>query len=260
MAHFYQIINEGGKDECNLLQDVTTVPQWRKWLKENDGTAYASITTKLDVAPNGFLDSWRIKEAIRITKENPSLPEEEVLSQIWGMRECPATGEPITSSDFGTQGHKHLEISVQCRIAGAEWEDEFWEPYVVPFHRWMWEQSVEPVSAEQAVYCHRRKVAGTVDLFAVQNKRIQVYDYKFRDGRKNKKNVREKDVMQMAVQASIVKDKLGLPYMPEAHTVLICPFEATMRVVKWEKEKQEAALERFEVLSRFWDEWFGGAV
>jgi hypothetical protein len=102
MSHHYKLLPDY---EAKFLKTVTTQPQANK----AQGVVVASVTTKLSYAPNEFLQLWFKKQIHYLTKKFPHATFDEINDMAWGMREHPATGELIQSSEWGTTLHKHLE-------------------------------------------------------------------------------------------------------------------------------------------------------
>lgn len=238
MAHFYEI----KKDSGFLRDDLSTPFQARKETQSSGKAIVASVTEKLKVYPDFFFETWRTKKAIELTKEHPHLGEEEIMDMMWGMRVHPKTGEEVKSSSWGTECHKHLETTIcggQC--------PQSWKPFVMPFIEWADDQDLEVVEVEGVVSNSDQEfnTAGTIDLLAVHNGKLALFDYKTRDVAEHQEISRKayhKDAMQLAAESRMVRLASYLDYDPPIHTVIINTNNGNTHVKTWTEQAQAKAL------------------
>ena len=216
MSHFY----ERTKDGIRLLKSVTTPAQARK------SEAYVSVTTVLKMLPNSFMDNWRVREAARLARQHPGEDADAIAERLWGVRDCPDTGDEISSSDFGTAVHKKMEQYANLALGkGGAWPQADGEGYG-HFCRYMIETllyaGIEPLAAEKIVWDDDLRVAGTIDLIAQQKGKVVLVDYKCRSCNGEGAKAYDKDCAQLAVEAVIVANDMGLDYVPQIYTGCIC--------------------------------------
>tara|TARA_R110000803_G_scaffold33627_11_gene73571 strand:+ start:545 stop:1306 length:762 start_codon:yes stop_codon:yes gene_type:complete len=252
MSHFYEKLDSG---EIILRDDVTTAPQARK----DPQRCLSSVTTKLHVLPNDFLDIWRIKEAAKIARDDLDIPLDEIPKEVWGRRANPA-GVMIHSSDFGTTVHNHLEDACNALKNGVDHNaPEGWEKYVDPFMLHLFANCIEVLECEFMVADHR--TAGTIDLIVKgSDGLIELMDFKTRVGKAPgdiKTKAYDKDAAQMAVEAEIYMNDLSLSYLPRINSVLIDCITGETHVKKWTVKAQAKGLNMFNYCSDFYDAHYG---
>lgn len=249
MSHFYLKT----KDGWELSKSIDTLAKAKKWSKPY----CASVTTKIALAPKApqFYE-WRDAEIVRLAREFPSLSASEVSKRTWGMRTCPETGEEISSSEFGTQGHKALEEFNINGITGG--------PYNLTlklWSQWLRKEDVSIVEAEALIGCERRRVAGTIDFIGRMYGRIILCDYKFREARDlehlKTKAYYNKDDMQLAIEARMIREQWKLDYTPRIYSILMNANEPMMYAKLWTMKAQAEAERKFEILNTFYNEWYG---
>ena len=101
MSRFYRIKN----NKATFVKSVTTPVQARK----AEGHVVASVTTKLKILPNPFMENWRLNQMYDLCQQYPNKSFEELKPKLWGERKLP-TGEVVTSSEFGLEFHKQIEF------------------------------------------------------------------------------------------------------------------------------------------------------
>jgi hypothetical protein len=232
MSHFYAR-NENG--EIELLKDVTTPAQARK-----AGKGYSSVTTKQAIM-KGFVDIWGRKEAIRHTEENPRSGDWDFDEYVeWINKKVfrqytRADGKVFWSSDFGTEGHAELE---KWNLDQSYKFPSEWEMYCRRWPLWCADNNIKPLWAERLVICDKLKTAGSIDLVAMQmpEERYCLVDYKFRQG---KEKYYDKDRDQLAIESRMIKEELGLDYLPP-----ICSYQIDVtdgqHYPKWWTAKAQA--------------------
>ena len=162
---------------------------------------------------------------------------------MWGMRVHPKTGEEVTSSSWGTECHKHLETT----ICGGQCPPS-WEPFVMPFIEWAECEQLEVVDVEGVISNSDKEfnTAGTIDLLAVHNGKLSLFDYKTREVAEHQDITRKgfhKDCMQLASESRMVKIASYLDYDPPIHTVIINTNNGDTHVKKWTEQAQAKALD-----------------
>tara|TARA_R110000824_G_scaffold124723_1_gene283492 strand:- start:559 stop:1341 length:783 start_codon:yes stop_codon:yes gene_type:complete len=244
MAHFYQIETIRGTDKHSafLREDITTPAQARKERINNGKIAVASVTEKLKLFPSEFFNNWRIKEGIRITRDNLHLDDSTIAERIWGTRRHPVTGEEVGSAAWGTECHKHLESAMNNNRFPNEWE-----PFIKPFIAWTNKSAFEVLATETVIASTdpSYNTAGTIDLLAKINGRVSLLDYKTRkvsEGGDIKKKALPKDCMQLASESHMVRDMMHLDYNPKIYTVLIDTETGSTHVKEWSDKAFEKAL------------------
>jgi len=255
MSHFYQITD---KHSGFLREDITTPAQARKERLKNGKKTVASVTEKLKLFPSEFFNNWRIKEAIRITKENPHLDDTVIADKIWGIREHPVTEEEVSSSAWGTECHAQLDLAMNDK-----WQWNEWEPFIQPFVSWVKTRNIEVLATETIVASSipSFNTAGTIDLLAKLNGgKIALFDYKTRkvsEGGDIKKKAYPKDCMQLASESSMIRDMMHLDYNPSIFTVLIDTETGSTHVKEWTDKAFEKALSDSISCFIFYDELNG---
>tara|TARA_R110000803_G_scaffold82714_1_gene148904 strand:- start:315 stop:1070 length:756 start_codon:yes stop_codon:yes gene_type:complete len=215
MAHFY---------DCNdtldsfLLEDVTTVAQARKVR-----AAYPSVTTILSICKDEFLDGiYKPSKMVELGRENPYLHWREVERLCYGLRQHPADGSAIPSSEFGTSVHKRIEELVQAKLHGHDIGESPYQEWAAPFLEWIEVCGVKPIATECVVADRLLKIAGSVDFIGYDSEgKLFLADYKCRTNTKGKAKVYDKDCEQLAIEAFIVQRQHGLEYTPECRSVII---------------------------------------
>jgi hypothetical protein len=251
MSHFYKPDGKGG---AKLLKSVETPAEARK-----HGNAYASVTTKIGIAPNSFINIWRENQIIQLARANPFDSAEEISKLAWGTRTHP-NGNTVPSSDFGTELHAELELAANLYAKGEPYTGTLWLPFVQPWLTYLMTNDIEIVECEKMVSCDQRRVAGSIDVLAINHKnndRYELYDFKSRQGNgKLSTKHYDKDAMQLAVEADIIQETLDLHYAPDTYSVLICTDTAEHYVKQWTKEAQTKALLKFDIVNDFYNQWY----
>jgi len=248
MSHFYKPDGKGG---AKLLKTVESPSDARK-----HGKAYASVTTKIGIAPNSFINIWREQQIIQLARANPFDSAEEISKLAWGTRTHP-NGNTVASSDFGTELHAELEEAANLYAKGEAYQNPLWLSYVQPWLSYLMTNDITIVECEKVVACDQRRVAGSIDVLAKNKGRYELYDFKSRQG-KGKLSTKhyDKDAMQLAVEAEIIQEQYNLPYTPAIYSVLICTDTAEHYVKQWTPEAQAKALLKFEIVNEFYNKWY----
>jgi len=88
--------------------------------------------------------------------------------------------------------------------------------------------------------------AGTIDLLAVHNGKLSLFDYKTREVAEHQDITRKayhKDAMQLASESRMVKIASYLDYDPPIHTVIINTNNGDTHVKTWTEQAQAKALD-----------------
>ena len=234
--HIYQLQD----DKISLLKEVDTIGKMRK----AKGNLAVSITTKLGIAPNSFLDRWRMQKIYELTKSTPELSFDVIERQSWGMRRD-LDGTMVLSSIFGTRVHAEIEAAVLALIRGNDYDSEY-KQYYRPFLKWMEDNDAYPTASEHMVFDPDLKIAGTMDLVAKMDGQVCLFDFKTRDckGADPKTKTYPKDAMQLAIGADIIQRQTGLPYHIPIYSVVIDVTTGQTGVKKWTEKAQEKALKK----------------
>jgi ATP-dependent exoDNAse (exonuclease V) beta subunit len=224
-GHFYKR-TEGG---IEFLKNVKTPAQARK------SAAYPSVTTILKLMPSDHIDRWRLEESIRLAREFPEYKTHEILDRLWGVRECPNTGDEISSSEFGTAVHAQMEDFANL-AKDSEWptpDDDGYSHFCLDAIKQFKKRGVEPISAEEIVFDDDLRIAGTIDLLAKIDGKVSLLDYKCRSCKGEKAKSYNKDCAQLAIEAAIVANDMDLDYFPPTYTVCICSDTGKAWLRKW---------------------------
>ena len=253
MSHYYQITDP---HRAFLREDINTPAQARReWLKTGEKIV-ASVTEKLKVAPSPFFNKYRVKEAIRITRENPHLDDATIMQLIWQTRKHPVTGEQVGSAEWGTQCHKQLELAMN-----GEWEPNEWEPFVQPFVSWALERDLEVLATETVIASIDPlfNTAGTIDLLARTRNdgKVALFDYKTRrvsEGGDIKRKYLPKDCQQLASESFMIRNMMELDYNPKIFTVIINTEDGDTHVKQWTYKAFEKGLAKAMYCFKFFDD------
>jgi hypothetical protein len=239
MAHFYEITS---KHSAFFREDIGTASQARKEWLSSGRKLVASVTEKLGVMPSSFYSNWRISEAIHLARKHPNVETAMIAEMLWGIREHPITGDEVSSSRWGTECHKQLELAMN-----QQWRPNAWEPFVQPFVDWTKGKNFEVMETETIIASEKPSfnTAGTIDLLAKLNGRVCLFDYKTRaikEGQDIKKKTYAKDCMQLASESYMVRDMMHLDYNPSIFTVIISTEDGDTHVKEWTEKAFDKSL------------------
>lgn len=258
MSHFYKI----QKHHCaEFIETVNTVPQAKKYMEANGGHVVASCTTKLSIIPNPFLDGWKIRQAISVTKENPNLETSQIEECVWGMRTDPVSGEEITSSNFGTQFHQHIEKRLNGTSAEVDVE---WCKFSNATMAWFDENVSKIFETETTYGSLKLNTAGQIDCIAkMKDGVLSVIDYKTRAVNPEKpKSISSKtyetDVMQLAVYADILREHWSIPARQEieCYSIIVDTNSGSTHVKKHTKESLNKQFYRAVKTLKYYDDFY----
>lgn len=247
-GHYYFVHPDGSIETMHDL----TLAQARK------RGCYASVTTKIGVLSNPFIDRWKKKELIKQASLNPRLDNEELDEYVtridnitWGQP-VRWDGQKFQSNEFGLAVHAELENwnrNASYKIAPE------WEMYCVGFQSWARANLSEMVAAEYMAVDHDLRTVGTVDLIARKSDgTVCLADFKCREcGSKGVGKFYDKDCMQLAIEASIVRREMNLEYIPECWSMCICANTGTLYPKKWTDKAVAKADRKFRALSYAYD-------
>ena len=203
--HIYDCPIEG---EPRRLKTVTTPAQARKSKRY-----YPSVTGVLGLLPNPFIQKWRGRKLLELREQHPDVDVEQLEEMAWGMRTCPATGEQIPSSDFGTAAHSAIE---NYFANGGQGGCAYWDTATATID--YLEDNFTFRAAESILVCHALRIAGTVDYIGKdQAGNWMLADFKFRA----KNNTYDKDLAQLAVEARMLRDDYELDYDPDIYSIVV---------------------------------------
>jgi len=217
MAHFYSCEVSGYPI---FEPEITTPAQAKKKRK-----TYPSVTTVLGIVKDEFLDSiYKPSKITELAREFPHLDWHEVERLTYGTRTHPATGETISSADFGTEVHKTIEEIVNSEILmhSSPRRADVYDDWANPFIRWIEETGVRPIACEYIVANSRLKIAGSVDFIGYDaDDKIFLADYKCRTNTRGKAKVYDKDCEQLAIESYMLMKERKLDYLPACISVVI---------------------------------------
>lgn len=244
-GHYY-LVNGSTVTPCHDL----TKAQARK------RGCYASVTTKRDVLSNSYLDKWRLKRLILESEQNPRLPNEDddnwikrIDNILWGQP-TRWDGVKFQSWEFGTSVHAELE---NWNLDHGYAIRPEWEPYCRGWQEWSGQNIAKTIAAEYLAVCHKVRTVGMVDFIGeMLDGTLCLADYKTRqcDG---EGKFYDKDLMQLAVEARIIKEGRGLDYWPRCFSVCIDSNGGSTFVKEWKTEKVVLADWQFGKLSAAYD-------
>ena len=240
MAHYYSV-NSGN---VKLLKAVETPSQARK-----HGNALASVTTILSYLPAGYVEKvWKPAKLVELARLYKDADMETLNNLLWGLRRCPETQELIPSADYGTRAHARMEDLVNGFIDdGLLPHAHMYDGVCLDTFDYLQKNGFTPLHTEYMVACEDRRIAGTIDLVALDaNEKVCLLDYKFRDCDDGKIKAYDKDCSQLAIEALIWKEQNGLDYMPDCYTVCVDTNTGTPHVKKWTAKMVAKGVERFE--------------
>jgi len=243
-GHFYNCKN------VPFLTEARTPVQARK-IK-----AYPSVTTILSIQMNDFLHNiWMPRKLVELAREYPAMSVHEIHDLKYGQRVCPATGDFISSSHFGTSVHERLEDIINNRILeqGLEHEETPYDPWAEPFIDFIDENNVEPIACEKILYCDKMNSAGSVDFIAKIDGKFHLFDYKCRDTKgTGGKFYEEKDCTQLAIESKWLQQDLELDYEPRITSVCICTESKKHYHKNWSLTQMRKGVTRFKYLNRLY--------
>lgn len=231
--HFYKCI-PGERPE--FLPDVQTIPQARKV-----EFAYPSVTTILSLFTDPFMARWRNEKLFNMDPD--SCDFDEAMVSLYGYRKCPETGEQIPSSEFGTRAHARMEAWANCEDIGDDPYDSIISEVIEKFK----EMKAVPEVSEYIISSEADQCAGTIDLIATVDGKLELFDYKFRDC-KGKVKTYDKDLEQLAIESQWVKDKFKLDYLPAITTVCVDSTTGKCWFKKWSNKMQLRGISSFRSL------------
>lgn len=218
--------------------------------------AYPSVTTVLSIQMNDFLHNiWMPRKLVELARDNPTMPVQEIQELKYGQRVCPATGNKISSSSFGTSVHARLEEVLNHRIFGEGLENEGtpFDDWAEPFIDFIDKNNIKPLATEKIVYCDKMKSAGSVDLIAEVDGKVHLFDYKCRDTKgTGGKFYEEKDCTQLAIESKWLQQSMDLHYEPMVTSVCICTESKKHYHKNWTKTQMRKAVTRFRYLNRLY--------
>ena len=214
---------------------------------------FCSVTTKLKLVSSPFLDMWSRHEAIKLTQATPQLPNEDIKAYcericqlVYGEFTRHYDGKTFPSNEFGTAVHACLEA---WNVHKTPFPPE-WEMYCTGWVHWLEANQIEPFKSEHRVLCDKLKTAGSIDFLGYQDGLIVMVDYKNRrcpDGKG--KFYPDKDCAQMAIEAEMLNEEMGLGYNPRICSMCIDVLTGTYHPKWWKPAEQELAAKKFRAIN-----------
>lgn len=247
-GHYYKVWEDG---RVETMHDLT-MAQARKV------GCYASVTTKIGVLKDPFIDGWRMKGLILTAEKNPRMSDEKdgdwidrIDAMLWGQP-TRWDGVQFQSSEFGLAVHAELEEwnkNPQYQI------DPAWEPYTRGWREWYGNYVERTIEAEYMAVSHELRTVGTIDFLGVKKDgSVALCDYKAREcAAKGVGKFYFKDCMQLAIEADIIRKERGLDYMPECWSMCICANTGTLYAKKWTELMVTRGIAHFTALSNAYD-------
>jgi hypothetical protein len=225
-----------------LLKDITTPAKAYK------ADAVPSVTTILSGMPNDYLDNtWKPKMLVDLARKYSELDVGRVKELMWGVKQCPKSGDMISSATFGTKAHARMEQLVDGYIDdGMLPMDDPYDDVCKGAFDYILNEPLTPVHTELPIGSVRLKTAGTIDLLALDRKENYcLIDYKFRECGYDYKLCKhsegkfyDKDLAQLAIEACMVAELYVLDYIPDIYTFCIDTLTGNLHVKKWSEKKK----------------------
>ena len=240
--HYYKC--KVGK-EPTRLKTITTASQAR-----GKAEVFPSVTSVLSLLPNPFINQWRGRKMVELKEEDPSRSMEELEQLVWGVRECPETGETISSSEFGTKAHAAIEL----HFTDNECLPNSYSPIAEQTIDYL-EQNFTFAYAEKVLVDHDLRIAGTVDYIG-QDKdgKWMLADFKFRDIKEGKKpSYYAKDKAQLAIEGEMWRTAMNLDYSPDLYSIVVDSNTGKCFPKKWsEKMRQQGIRMATQAAQLYW--------
>ena len=231
-----------------LLAHSKRINQWNNTrVYEVEGKEYPSVTSVIAMLDKPALISWAAKlsaeYAVAHLDAIALLPPADAINLVkrnW-------RGERDRSADFGTAVHDMIEQG----ITPPEGDKAL--PYVMAAHQYMNDQGLTPVAQERTIVNKLAGYAGTADLFAVQENRLIVSDWKTGN------DLYESSAMQLVALANATHyaDENGNliaveEYPEEGHAVRLHPKGYELRTVDMSGENAQVMFAAFVSLIDVW--------
>jgi len=234
-----------------LLKDITTPA------KAHKADAVPSVTTILSGMPNDYLDNvWKPKMMVELARKYDGLDTDKIKDLMWGIKQCPRSGEMVSSATFGTRAHARMEQLVDGYIDdGMLMMDDPYDDVCKEAFEYIINEPFTPVHTELTVGSSKLKTAGTIDLLALDRKENYcLIDYKFRECKDDEGKYYDKDLAQLAVEAYMIADLYVLDYIPDIYTFCIDTLSGDLHVKKWsDKMKTKGEKIFMAEYNRYWE-------
>jgi hypothetical protein len=252
MSHFYDC-----SKKVALLSQSTTPPQARK------ANHYPSVTTILGILKSDFVDNiWKPRKIVELARENPELDSGAISELTYGQYPHPETEKMIASSEFGTQVHARIEELVLAMRDGFGVDYNPFNAWAEPFLVWLEDNNVEVLNAEEVVYSHRMRIAGSVDFIGEMDGKIFLADYKCRSCKgSGKGKFYDKDCSQLSIESWMYARMYGLDYLPAVRSICI-DVDTKQHIHKeWSELDMYKGILRAKLLATvYWMDWMSEDV
>lgn len=207
-----------------------------------------SVTTKLQLLDNPYIDSWRVEQAIIAAITLPSIPGESMDDRARRIAED-ASSQVGDAMKLGTLIHTVAENYILRR---EECKDPTISHLFEPFRQWWDSECSELIYSEKSVVHHAEGYAGRVDCKAkLKSYGLAILDFKTRKpSAKGKFSVYDKDILQLAAYREA--DALTLPKADTCLSVLINSGESGIHIHQWTDEEIAHGWECFHLVSKLW--------
>lgn len=252
MSHFYDC-----KKKVAILSRSTTPPQARK------ANHYPSVTTILGILKSDFIDNiWKPKKIAELAREHPSIEAGSVADLTYGQYPHPETGDMIPSSEFGTSVHARIEELVLAMRDGFGVDYNAYNDWAEPFLVWLEDNNVEVINAEEVVYSHRMRIAGSVDFIGEMDGKIFLADYKCRSCKgSGKGKFYDKDCSQLSIESWMYARMYGLDYLPAVRSICIDVDSKEHMHKEWSELDMYKGILRAKLLATiYWMDWMNEDV
>lgn len=231
-----------------LLAHSKRIDQWNNTrVYEIEGKEYPSVTSIIGLLDKPALISWAAKlsaeYAVAHLDAIALLPAADAINLVkrnW-------RGERDRSADFGTYVHDLIDQDIMPATDTKEYG------YVAAAATYMDDQGLTPVAQERTIVNKQAGYAGTADLFAVQENRLIVSDWKTGNG------LYESAAMQLVALANATHyaDENGNlvaieEYPDEGHAVRLHPAGYELRTVDMGGENAQIMFAAFVSLIDVW--------
>lgn len=207
-----------------------------------------SVTTKLSILDNPFLDSWRVEQAIIAALTLPTSDGESIDDRARRIAED-SSKQVADAMKLGTLIHTAAENYVLRREVT---NDPTIRHLFEPFRQWWDSECIETIYSEKSVVHHGEGYAGRVDCKArLKSYGVAIIDFKTRKpSSKGKFQVYDKDILQLSAYREA--DALSLPKADTCLSILINSQEPGVHIHQWSQEEIQHGWECFQLISKLW--------
>lgn len=216
--------------------------------------AYASVTTKLKLIYNPYLENWRGKTLCELSVNNPKLPD-ETIDEYYARLDNMTWGQPVRwdgvmfqSDEFAR--HIHAEIDRWNHNKEVFFSPE-WAQYCYGWQTWYEANIIQTIASEKMLACNEMRVAGVADFIGEHREYgVVLCDYKCRDCKgKNKGKFYDKDLLQLAIEAKMWATKTRMDKVPRIFSICIDTDTGRLYERLWTEELQDMGERHFRAIN-----------